>query len=85
MSTTFLVFALLFPRPTLLVCWLCGTLPTNDTPFAADVLGALLAPRLLLGWWTHADATVHPVWTALFVGLFVLSTLFGGARARSRE
>lgn len=72
MTTAFLVCSLLFPRPTLLVCWLWLGMPENTTPLALDVLGAIFAPRLLLAWWAY-EASVHPFWIVLYVvfSLFV--------------
>jgi hypothetical protein len=81
MTTPFIFFAAFFPRWTLLLVWLFGTMPANDTPFAVDVLCALLAPRLLVAWWMFC-MDMHPLLIAVFV-LLELSEKFGGRRASS--
>lgn len=81
MGAAFLVMALLFPRLTLLYCWLFDHMPANTTPFGADLIGAIFAPRLLVGYWTY-DAGVHPIWTVLYVVFFLAA--FIGQRARVR-
>lgn len=43
MGSLFLFFAFFFPRLTLLLVWLFGTMPANGTPFLADLLGAIFA------------------------------------------
>lgn len=83
MTTTFLVLGLLFPRLMLGWCWFAGTMPANDTPFAADVLAYFLCPRLLVAYWTLQTPGVHIIWTILYVLLF-LSAGTGQATARMR-
>ena len=79
MSTLFMVFALLFPRITLLVTWLFGTMPVNDTPFWADALATLFAPRFLLAYWAYG-LHEHIVWVALFVIVGIIELLGSGNR-----
>lgn len=66
MSTLFLFFAAFFPRLTLLVCYVFGAIPNNDTPLGVDFLCALFVPRLLIAWWAHA-AGMHPLVVVIFV------------------
>lgn len=81
MSSVFLFFVFFFPRLTLLLVWLFGTIPANDTSFVLDVIGAIFAPRLLVGWWLYV-AGAHPLLIILFV-LAGLSELFGGGSSVS--
>lgn len=81
MSNMFLGFGLLFPRLTLLVGYFLTGLPPNDTPFAVDVLAAIVAPRLLLAWWAYA-AGYHPLVAAIFV-LIDLRSVATFARPRT--
>lgn len=67
MTTAFLVLGLLFPRITLLWCYFVAGIPTNDTPFALDVMASVFAPRLLIAWWAYHTPGVHPLWTVLYV------------------
>lgn len=71
MSTLFLVCGLFLPRLTLLVSYLSDNLPPNDTPFALDVIGAIIAPRLLIAYWTHTNQE-HLLWTILYVVMFIV-------------
>lgn len=77
MSTLFLVLGLILPRITLLVAWLSDSLPANDTPFALDVVGTIIAPRLLIAYWTHTNQE-HVLWTILYVVMFL--AVFVGQR-----
>lgn len=52
-ATWFLVFSLLLPRPTLLICWLFGVLPYNTTPFIIDVFTSIFVPRVLILVWIY--------------------------------
>ena len=69
MSTAFLVFGLFVPRLTLLASYLSDNIPPNDTPFALDVVGSLIAPRLLIAYWTYTNQE-HLLWTLLYVASF---------------
>ena len=83
MGSLFLFFAFFFPRATLLLTWLFGTIPANDTPFVVDVIGAIFAPRLLVAWWAYC-LNLHPLLIILFVigGVF---ELFGGGGSATRR
>lgn len=74
MTGLFVGFALMFPRLTLFVCWVGSAIPANDTAFALDVVGALVAPRLLVGWWLWSD----PAWGGWWAFLFFVVSLFAG-------
>lgn len=78
MSSAFLFFAALLPRTTLLVCWVAGVLPVNHTPFIADVLGAIVAPRLLIAVWAY-EAGMHPIIPIIFAMMQMMETFKGGA------
>lgn len=80
MSSAFLFFAALFPRLTLLVCWVSGVMPANHTPFIADVLGAIVAPRLLIAVWAY-EAGMHPIIPILFAAMQVMETFNTRVRA----
>lgn len=82
MTTSFLVFSLLFPRLTLLWCYLTSGIPINSTPVAVDVVGSIFVPRFLIAFWTY-EAHTHIAWTLLFV-LFGLAEL-GGSRASTQR
>lgn len=84
MSNLFLFFALLFPRPTLLLAWLFGIMPANGTPFLADLLGAIFAPRFLIAWWLY-EAQAHPFLIGLFVVFGILEFVGGGSSASRRR
>ena len=71
MPPLFLLFSFFFPRFTLVVVWLLGAMPANQTPFIADVLAAIFAPRFLIAWWLY-EAQAHP----LLIGLFVLAGIW---------
>lgn len=78
MTTTFLILGLIFPRLTLLWCYLGGTLPANDTPFALDFIAAFLAPRLLiLAWILATQPPGYMVWAAIYGVGWLLSGRFG--------
>ena len=82
MSTFFLVCALFFPRLTLLITWLFGNMPANDTPLAADVIGAIFVPRFLIAWWAY-NLNEHTAWVVLFVLFGIVELLKGGSSATS--
>jgi len=44
----FLLLSLFLPRITLFFWWVCGNLPYNTTPFAADVVCSIFLPRVLV-------------------------------------
>lgn len=44
----FLLISLLFPRITLFIAWISGTIPLNNVHLFFDLLGALIFPRLLI-------------------------------------
>ncbi len=44
----FLVVGLFFPRIALFFWWWAGNLPANTTPFAFDVISAIILPRFLI-------------------------------------
>lgn len=83
MTSSFLIWALFFPRLTLLFTYFLGHMPPNDTPLALDVAGACLAPRLLVGYWAYTNHA-HPLWIALFV-ICGVGELFGGLSTAKRE
>lgn len=65
MSTLFLVCSFFFPRQTLLLTWLFFRMPDNPTELGLDILGAIIAPRLLISYWLYsADQSF------ILVGLF---------------
>jgi hypothetical protein len=68
MTTEFLVLGLLFPRLTLVIAWILGGIPVNDTPLLADALGTVFVPRFLIAFWAY-NAQVHPIWVILYVVL----------------
>lgn len=68
MTTAFLVFGLFVPRLTLLWTYCFGNMPVNSTPFALDVVGAILVPRFLIAYWTYENH-VHVMWTIMYVVL----------------
>jgi hypothetical protein len=81
MTTAFLIFGLFFPRLTLLAYWLGESIPANSTPFALDVVAALVAPRLLIAAWAY-ESGQHPL--VLYVRAFALATGAGrGSRGRA--
>lgn len=86
MSNLFLFFGFFFPRATLLVCFVTGSMPANDTPFIADLLAAIVAPRLLIAWWLYATGA-HPLLVVLFAlgGLAELGGGSSGAAKRRRD
>lgn len=73
-TTTFLVLGLLFPRLTLLFTYLFGNMPDNSTPFAADVLCAILMPRFLIAFWVY-EQHLNAIWIVLYV-FFGIAELF---------
>jgi hypothetical protein len=83
MTTAFLIFGLFFPRLTLLAYWLGESMPANSTPFALDVVAALVAPRLLIAAWAY-ESGQHPLWVVAYVLAFALATFAGrGSRGRA--
>lgn len=82
MPSWFVLFSLFLPRTTLLFCWVFGAIPANDTPFFLDLLGALIAPRLLVAAWLWDD----PAWGLGWALVFVLASLVaGGGQARGGQ
>jgi hypothetical protein len=84
MPTWFLVAAFFFPRLTLITCWILGAMPANDTPLAADIIAAIVAPRLLIAWWVYVSGG-HPVLVAFFAFGGLIELLSGGRRATRRK
>mgnify|MGYP001600007658 CR=1 FL=1 len=74
MSVAFLVCGLLFPRLTLLWCWFMGTMPANPTDHTTDVVCAILAPRLLIAYWT-TETNTSVMWTVLYCVLWLVAVL----------
>jgi hypothetical protein len=83
MSSLFLFFSFFCPRTTLLICWVLGMMPANNTPFIADVLGAFFAPRLLIAWWLY-EAHANPFLVAIFA-IFGVLELLGGSSVKVRR
>ena len=75
-SLCFLLGAGLFPRLTLLFCWMLGGVPTNNTPFALDVICAIFCPRGLIAWWLW-EAGAHPLLVGVFAVLQILEWVRG--------
>lgn len=75
MTVAFLVPGIFLPRLTLFICWVIGAIPSNDTPFALDVIGGIIAPRALIAWWAYQDPGTHPLWAVLFAALQVIEWL----------
>ena len=44
----FLLISLFFPRFVLFFWWLTNNLPYNTTPFLADIVSAIIFPRILI-------------------------------------
>lgn len=84
MTTLFILCAFFFPRITLIACFFLGTMPPNDTPLAADIIAAIIAPRLLVAWWLYS-ANAHPLLVGLFAVGGIMELLGGGSRARRRK
>lgn len=82
MSTLFLACGLFFPRLTLLFACCSGSVPTNDTPLAADIIAGIITPRVLIAYWTYTNHE-HPFWTAMYLAMFV-AVLFGSRSGASR-
>lgn len=80
MSSMFLILSFFFPRITLFVTHYWGTMPPNSTPFELDVIGAILAPRLLIAFWTYELPEVHIAWTVAFIIAAVLTALSSRVR-----
>jgi len=83
MGTIFLLLAFFFPRLTLVGAWLLGDIPPNATPFVADVLATIVAPRLLVAFWLY-DGGYHPLLVLIF-GVGGLAELLGGGSKASRS
>lgn len=76
----FLICGLLFPRLTLLVCHLTGNMPANPTDYWTDVVGGILAPRLLIAYWATATGE-HVMWTVLYCLVWLLAPFAAGGRS----
>lgn len=83
----FWIIFILFPRLTLLVTYLIGSMQEifpNETPFLVDVIGAIFAP---LGWAAYQLWKAgYPDWAV--IGLCVLQVigwLSGGASSSRRS
>ncbi len=83
MTNLFIFCSFFFPRITLFVCWLCSTIPINDTPFALDLLAFIVAPRLLIAWWMFILG-MHPLLIMLFV-LFGVLELFSSSSSSKKK
>ena len=44
----FLVLGLIFPRITLFIAWMGGSIPANNIPFIGDLFMAIFVPRVLI-------------------------------------
>ncbi len=78
MTSLFLWFSLLFPRLTLLICFLAGEMPANETHILIDVFGAILFPRALIAYWIYDTyPTISPMWVVVFVVLQLMESTTG--------
>ncbi|MBM73765.1 MAG: hypothetical protein CMK59_00075 [Proteobacteria bacterium] len=68
MSFFFLLFCVLFPRLTLLVCYFFFDIPANTTPFWIDALGFFLFPRILIAYWGY-NLNVSFLWLLALIGM----------------
>lgn len=82
-STAFLVWALFFPRLTLLITYCFSNIPANTVPFAADVCGALFVPNFLIAYYVYGKEGAS-VWFFLHV-LLGLMRLFGERVSYTRK
>lgn len=75
MTDWFLLTSLLFPRLTLLLCWLTGAIPPNSTPLFVDIIMGSAFPRFLIAFWAY-EAHVDELWIAahVVVGIMELSS-----------
>ena len=73
--TLFLLLGLLFPRISLLIFWLTGSLPYNTTPLWSDALLSMFFPRALFCWWIY-DIQGYSGWFWIFFISLILSIIF---------
>lgn len=74
LSTWFLVFGLIFPRLTLLVCYLNHSVPLNNVPFWGDFFLTLLVPRFLIAFYIYLNmGNCNWMWAYIVVGFLCLS------------
>ena len=78
MTSLFLWFSLFFPRFTLLICFLAGEMPANETHILIDVFGAILFPRALIAYWIYdTHPNVSSLWVVVFVVLQLMESTGG--------
>ena len=67
----FLLLSLFLPRVVLFFWWLTGNLPFNTTPLVADVLCAVLLPRILILVYIHGLQGLSPWFWIHIVAMFI--------------
>ena len=83
-STAFLVWALFFPRLTLLFTYWFSNIPANTVPFAADVCGALFVPNFLIAFYVYGQEGFS-VWFFLHCALGLIRLLSERVSYRKSE
>lgn len=74
----FLLFSLFFPRICLIIAWVSGSIPPNNTPFILDFLLAIIFPRVLILFYIYTNMGFHP-WFWIHLIVIVLFCCFGGS------
>ena len=79
MSTLWLVFAFILPRTTLLLSYLTGNVPPNDTALWVDGLGTVICPRPLIAYWGEGQVSDFVVAMFAIAGVFEVLTVIRNA------
>lgn len=82
MSDWFLIGGLFFPRLTLVVSYLDGSIPANDSPFMLDLIATMCWPRFLIAYWAYHTPGVNQMWVVALIAAG-LGELFAGAKGSS--
>lgn len=83
MLTWFLVIGLFLPRVALLASVFDGSVPNNDVPLGLDIVAAIVAPRLLIAYYTWYNDE-HILWTILYGLTFIAMALSQRVVVRKR-
>lgn len=70
-----LFFSLFFPRISLFIAWMTGSIPCNNVPFFFDLIGAIVFPRLLIIYYIWY-AELGTGWMVAHIVALILAKLF---------
>lgn len=82
MTGLWIFCTVLFPRLTLLLTYMFGTMPANDVPFWGDVAAAIFFPNWLVAYYGYYNH-VHIIWIVIMVLVGLMR--FGGEGSTAKN